>query len=708
MALKLKVNGKGSKTKSKTKLKLNIKEPTPKIKETPEVVLTPIKNLHDAIDRDRLFKMIYSGVENKKYFKILYDLGIRDFLISYHYVQEKKLDMEYYKSLGIKFFIDSGAYTYQGQEKYQDKPKEYWEKQIVRYLSWAKAHKDVIFAIANLDLENLFDFETTVEWNKKYFEPFMLETGIPVCFIWHPCDEDEGWEYYTKRYPYTGFSWVADSGQDLDFNFGKRMLDVARKNNSVCHGMGMTRTSLLTKLPFYTSDSTTWLVGLQYGEVNYWNGKKMSRLKKDKWKGEYLNDLVSKGCNKQKLLDEVPEEMIKANIIAFKEAQEYIDTRLKPRMYWLQPVATKRDVNSEEIYELFPNKDWMESEEVDPEEAREYARKLNINPDLDDSDEVASLVYDLTLVCMYEQYDMEETLMENIEGLHDEYINRVVGSNEERLEDLKKFFWAVVSGSDSTLLLKGIKEEAKERDSYMEEPEYEEVEIDESEYLEVLTQNGFKALPSEAPEVDELDREIFDQTGYSVVRDDKGRFVKGQKMVKKPKNIYSEKYPKLACDTCYSAQTCPHFKEGYVCAFNKMFKRFDVRRVDDIIEAMQGMANLNMERMQRVAIFEMLDGGLPDSTLTNMIDQNMRILSQMKDVYDSQPVVRQVRTVGSDGSIQETTQVNSNAPVGVMEQLMKSMLNNSSSKDSEDQDKDTTENIVDVEPEDVNDINKEL
>ena len=89
--------------------------------------------LRDIVDTNRPFRMIYSGVENEKYFDLVYDMGIRDFLISYHYVQKKKLDAEHYANLGVKFFIDSGAFTYQSDIKYHDWTVEMWEKQIVRY-----------------------------------------------------------------------------------------------------------------------------------------------------------------------------------------------------------------------------------------------------------------------------------------------------------------------------------------------------------------------------------------------------------------------------------------------------------------------------------------------------------------------------------------------------------------------------------------------
>ena len=177
-----------------------------------------------------------------------------------------------------------------------------------------------------------------------------------------------------------------------------------------------------------------------------------------------------------------------------------------------------------------------------------------------------------------------------------------------------------------------------------------------------------------------MDEEIFSDSGLVTVRDEKGRFVKGQKKIKKPKNVYSEKYPKLVCNTCYASQTCPEFKAGYVCAYNKMFKRFDCRNTEDILEAMQGMVNMNMERMQRVAIFEMLDGGIPNGVLTNMIDQNMRLMMNMKQVMQQQEVIRQTRVVKADGTTTETTHVQSNQP-GILERMF---MNRGNKKDEEE------------------------
>ena len=92
-----------------------------------------------------------------------------------------------------------------------------------------------------------------------------------------------------------------------------------------------------------------------------------------------------------------------------------------------------------------------------------------------------------------------------------------------------------------------------------------------------------------APEIDDLDDEIFKEEGIIPVRDERGRFLKGQKKVARPKKLYSNKYPKMACDTCVNAQLCPEYKAGYVCAYNKMFERYDTRDMADVIQAMQGI-----------------------------------------------------------------------------------------------------------------------
>lgn len=656
---------------------------------TPQVEEKPKKrrdDIREVVDYTRPFNIFYSGVEDQNNFKILYDMGIRNFLMSYHYIQNKHLDTKVYEDKGVKFFIDSGAYTYMQDLKYQDATIEDWEKHIHRYLNWARKHKDMIFAIANLDLELMVGVDVVQEWNEKYFEPFMLETNIPVCFIWHSgdVDADRRWERYCQRYPYVGMSWVSDNtGDALDFNFGQSMLRVAEKYNTVVHGMGMTRTSLLTKLSFYTSDSTTWLVGLQYGEINFWNGQKMQRLKKDKWKTSYLDVICSKfGLDPNLLEEENVEEMIRANVGAFIEAEEFIQHMAKSRFYWMKPKTQKRteaDLDSIE----YPSVEWLMLGHGNRPDVEKYARAFNISYEM--PEEAENLVCDMTSFMNWDNPEYSDYLWntytpEILKEIHDCYVNRIVQNDEERIEDLREFYKKNLLGEDTTLLYLGTNFDrmVKERDEkdYITDEEYDYEDVSEAEINGI----AMKYLPAPkegdvAPEISELDDEIFSEAGIIPVRDENGKFLKGQRAVARPKKLFSEKYPKLACDMCVNAQRCPEYKAGYVCAYNKMFSRYNTRDMADVIQAMQGIVDLSMQRLQRSMMTEVLNGGLPDPNVSQMMNQSMQLLTQLQRMYESgsQEVIRQTKILRADGTQEMTTQVSNPQSGGILAQIFGNM-----------------------------------
>ena len=57
-----------------------------------------------------------------------------------------------------------------------------------------------------------------------------------------------------------------------------------------------------------------------------------------------LEQIVALGFDRDKLLEEDTEELVKVNVHAFIEAEEYIQTRLKSRMYWLRPDKVDRTI----------------------------------------------------------------------------------------------------------------------------------------------------------------------------------------------------------------------------------------------------------------------------------------------------------------------------------------------------------------------------
>lgn len=668
-----------------------IKNPLQSQKSDPEEVVsssTPMyTDLRQVMDYTRPLSIFYSGVEYESYLDILHDLGIRNFLMSYEYLKGKGVS-QLKKYPDMHLFIDSGAYTYITNPEYESYTVEQWEEQIHKYLNWARKHKDSIFAIADLDLQYLVGNEKVYEWRKKYFEPFMLETGIPVCFIYHE-EGDAQWEYMCKRYPYIGLSLNVDG--NIDEADLREKFRIAEKYNTLVQGMASTRTQMLTEYPFYTVDSTTWNVGLKYGEISVWNETKMSRIKKADFQDKAFPIIsrYDKHFDFDLILDEDKTELIRVNAYAFVQAEKYIHERLRSKMYWFKARTVKVDLDNLPS-DFFPSPEWFSGDKSD---AKEYAKKMNINPELDN---VSDMLYDVTTFLNWdnpEYSDMTSWYNEAeqeplIDQLHDTYVNRIVPSKQAKIEDLISFFRECVSGNNDKLLQLGTNFDRilKERDNYIEDDEEELVDIPDSEVREKL--KGLLPAPSDAeegaPEIDSLDEEIYKQVGIVPTFDERGKFVKGQVAVRKPKQLYSKKFPKFACDTCYAAQKCPEYKAGYVCAFHKMFSRFDTRDMGDIIQAMQGMVSHNLARMQRAMIMETINGTV-DPNVTAFINQNMSLLNNLKQMYEfgSPEVLRQTRIVRADGTREETTTVTNPQGGGILEKLFGNLGTPSSDKDED-------------------------
>ena len=127
---------------------------------------THYKSLDEVMDKTVPFCMIYSGVENSDYLNLLYDEGITDFLMSYHYLQKRKVGLgSLLQGKKVKLMIDSGAHTYMQDVSYADTTVEQWEEHLKKYLAWAKRNREYIRAIVNFDFEELVGAEQVDIWN---------------------------------------------------------------------------------------------------------------------------------------------------------------------------------------------------------------------------------------------------------------------------------------------------------------------------------------------------------------------------------------------------------------------------------------------------------------------------------------------------------------------------------------------------------------
>jgi hypothetical protein len=678
--------------------------------------------------------LVMSGVESDAYWDIAIGEGIDRLLVSYHYIQRKGkrfLRERLEKHPNVKIMIDSGAYTFHvKEEEYRQKPLEFWEKYLEKYTAFIRANKDIIFSCVELDIANIVGFEKVDYFREKYFEP-LKEEGVLVCYVWHEYDGLKYWEEMCQKYDYVGFSLVNSKLTEPQI---VRMVNQARRYNALVHGFAVTRTELMSKIPFFTGDSTTWLVGTQYGELNWFDGRKLKRIKKSQWKTVYKQKFIKIGANWKLAGEENPYELIRINLITFKMAENYIRKRVRGKMYWMKdakaegvkkPMALKLkrpkkkpveqpepETNeaieaTKELYEKatrnrevpvsdvpvskhetflalsekkeekviksveeleLPDIEWFDG---DCEDYQTYAEGLNIDPNVD-KEELIDLLYNFVIFITGDDELIREYTDEEIAQIAEFRTNKTFDDTEEAIDALKRFYTDCACGKrddfagGEELFSEEAPPRPLEREEYLEDEEYVLVDASEEEMQLALPEpkeNG------EMPEVDELDRELASK-GLVAVRDESGRFLKGQKKVRKPKQLYSKHFPKLACNTCYKAGDCPEYKPDHACAFEKVFKKFKTRNMDDLVDAMHGMADLNLERMQRLMMFEVMDGGMADPTLTGMIDQNLNILMKMKQLQEARSniVAQQRMIMNSDGSQETTTTIN-NPGGGILEKL---------------------------------------
>lgn len=686
--------------------------------------------------------LIMSGVESDMYFDIAVSAGFDRLLVSYHYIQKKgkkwlKERMEQHPN--VKLMIDSGAHTFHAnEEEYKQKPMEYWEKYLDKYTKFVKENKDYIFSCVELDIGNIVGFDVVDQWRQKYFMP-LKEHGVMVCYVWHTFDGKNHWEEMCRDYDYVGFSLMNSNITEAEI---MKMINIARRYGAFTHGFAITRVDLMSRVPFFTGDSTTWLVGTQYGELNWFDGRKMKRLKKKDWKTVYKQKYIKLGANAKLMQEENPYELIRINALVFKQAEEYIRKRVRGKMYWLsdrnklvakggeQPVTKKiirrkkkieETIKEETVETIVDNTNNITkptrsqsgggvSEEIDrpktkyeefqaqsqPQEKvilnldeqisklppiewfdtdgydfKEVAQRISMSIVGLQQEEVLDVIYNYCIF-LRDTEEVDEIPDNELLDMAKLLLKTSVESREDAVDQLVLYYSQNLVGErtdfvvDESTLPMIAPERPREREAYLEDDKFDLIDVSEEEmqgYLPAPKESG------EMPEIDELDKELSSQ-GIVAVRDDKGRFLKGQKRVRKPKQLWSKHFPKLACNTCYKAGDCPEYIPDMACAYEKVFKKFNTRNMEDIIDGMTSMADVNMERMQRLMLFETMDGGMADPTLTTMIDQNMRMLMQIKSLHDSRATViaTQTRVLKDDGTDTTTTTV-SNPGGGILAQL---------------------------------------
>lgn len=188
-------------------------------------------------------------------------------LESFHYCGKGEIDEEARRT-GHKIFMDSGAFSMftLGIDVNLDK-----------YIDFLDSRADYIEVASNVDAIGA-GRELDSYKNQKYLEAAKL--AVPVCPVHHARDDDS-WlvKYLDEGYQYIFLGGMVPETTGylidwLDHIWDKYLALPDGTARVKIHGFGLTTFELMERYPWYSVDSTSWLMISMFGNIlMYVNGK---------------------------------------------------------------------------------------------------------------------------------------------------------------------------------------------------------------------------------------------------------------------------------------------------------------------------------------------------------------------------------------------------------------------------------------------------
>jgi len=179
------------------------------------------------------------------------------------------------KIMKTRIFLDSGAFSALNKKT---------EVDMQEYIAFIKANEQFIEVYANLDV--IGDAEATLK-NQQIMEA----AGLRPLPVFHSEDDFSYLHHYVKNYDYIALGGMAgkDSTTKKRIEFLDRCFEVIcdtpdKKPKCKVHGFGLTENAMLFRYPWYSVDSTTWVLTSSFGCVF---------VPRENMKGEFIYDKPS-------------------------------------------------------------------------------------------------------------------------------------------------------------------------------------------------------------------------------------------------------------------------------------------------------------------------------------------------------------------------------------------------------------------------------
>lgn len=272
-------------------------------------------------------KIFFAGAEHDEHRKILLDIGVKNILVSYFYLQKKpeqKIEqmLKEMKENNVNIFLDSGAFTfmYAGEKPSFEELKAYTEK----YSDFITKYKDYFEIYVELDVDKVVGFDKFLELRK-----IMEDKGLKPSPVHHyETRTNEYWETQCKEFEYLAMGSIAQ-GDQLNLSKIAELINIADKYNRKVHGFGFTRIDILPKLNFYSVDSTSWLSGNRFGLTYLFTGNTLRQYNKDEKniRAKFKDICTELNINYENFVNDTDQNAVaKFNAYNWKLFSDYLET----------------------------------------------------------------------------------------------------------------------------------------------------------------------------------------------------------------------------------------------------------------------------------------------------------------------------------------------------------------------------------------------
>tara|TARA_R110000744_G_scaffold89619_4_gene174229 strand:+ start:11474 stop:12214 length:741 start_codon:yes stop_codon:yes gene_type:complete len=170
------------------------------------------------------------------------------------------------------FMLDSGAFSFFGGAKTE------LDEYVTSYIDFINKYDVKHFF--ELDIYQLIGKEKTDIINQRIEK----ETGKQTIPVFHFFLGVDYYKQLCEKYKYIAISasgmfasaWTRQSPEKL-----RKLIDYAHTKGVKVHGLGYTKMTMLSKMPFDSVDSTSWIGGNRFGMVFEWLGTKFIKHKRE-------------------------------------------------------------------------------------------------------------------------------------------------------------------------------------------------------------------------------------------------------------------------------------------------------------------------------------------------------------------------------------------------------------------------------------------